>query len=253
MHLQLRLFICGEADRSGRGKHCSCCCCCWGGDHFQMSHVQFFEVWKEKIFFLFSQKVFLFSHPFSKDIPCTVFWGVKRQKLCLKKGCEKAKTLSQKGCEKAKTLSQKVCEKAKTLSLSHKGCEKAKTLSQEGHEKAKTLSKTVIIEHWFVKNTIFHAADQWKYPFLVFSSSTLFHHVAMSFKKRLSTTHLRYPTHIQQDRKENISCNFLIGAGGGWYARVYCTVQRGILIVVFPSSAQRWETMGFLVVAEGGP
>ncbi len=37
------------------------------------------------------------------------------------------------------------------------GCEKAKTLSKKGCEKAKTLSK----------NTIFHAADQGKYPFLV--------------------------------------------------------------------------------------
>ncbi len=38
------LFICGAADRSGRGKRCSCCCCCWGGDHFSVSHVQFFGV-----------------------------------------------------------------------------------------------------------------------------------------------------------------------------------------------------------------
>ncbi len=35
-------FICGEADRSGRGRCCSscCCCCCWGiwGDCFHISH-----------------------------------------------------------------------------------------------------------------------------------------------------------------------------------------------------------------------
>ncbi len=41
------LFTCGEADRSRHGKCCSsssCCCCCWGGDHFSVSHVQFFGV-----------------------------------------------------------------------------------------------------------------------------------------------------------------------------------------------------------------
>ncbi len=105
-------FICGEADRSGRGKRSSsscCCCCCWG--------------------------------PFF-SLPCTVFWGVKRQKSYLKRGVKRQK-LYQKGHEKAKTLSQKGCEKAKTLS--QKGCEKAKTLSQKGREKAKTLSKTVYI------------------------------------------------------------------------------------------------------------
>ena len=47
------VFICGAADRSGRGKRCSsssCYCCCWGGGHFSVSHVQFFVVWKVKNF-----------------------------------------------------------------------------------------------------------------------------------------------------------------------------------------------------------
>ncbi len=44
----LLIFICGAADRSGRGKRCSFCCC--GGDHFLVSHVQFFGVWKGKTF-----------------------------------------------------------------------------------------------------------------------------------------------------------------------------------------------------------
>ncbi len=49
------IFICGAADRSGRGKRCSSCCCyccCWGGPFF--------------------------------SFPCTVFWGVKRQNFVSK-------------------------------------------------------------------------------------------------------------------------------------------------------------------------
>ncbi len=45
------LFICGAADRSGRGTCCSSCCC-WGiwGDCFQISHVQPKWVHPEKTF-----------------------------------------------------------------------------------------------------------------------------------------------------------------------------------------------------------
>ncbi len=89
------LFICGAADRSGRGKRC--CCCCWGG--------------RGTIF----------------QTPMYSFLGCDKAKTLSKKGCDKAKTLSQKGCDKAKTLSQKGCDKAKTLSQN--GCEKTKTLS----------------------------------------------------------------------------------------------------------------------------
>ncbi len=52
----LRVFICGEADRSGRGRCCSscwiCCCCCWGiwGDCFQISHEHSKRVHPEKTF-----------------------------------------------------------------------------------------------------------------------------------------------------------------------------------------------------------
>ncbi len=60
----LTLFICGAADRSGRGKRSSSSSSsCWGGGEF-------------------------FS------LPCTVFWGVKMQKLCLKRGVKRQKTLS---------------------------------------------------------------------------------------------------------------------------------------------------------------
>ncbi len=69
------LFICGAADRSGRGKCCSCCCCWGGGTIFQ--------------------------------VPMYSFLGCEKAKTLSQKGCEKAKKLSQKGCEKAKTLSQK--------------------------------------------------------------------------------------------------------------------------------------------------
>ncbi len=53
----LPFFICGEADRSGRGRCCCsssscccCCCCCWGiwGDCFQNSHVHSKWVHPEK-------------------------------------------------------------------------------------------------------------------------------------------------------------------------------------------------------------
>ncbi len=57
------LAICGVADRSGRGKRSSSSSssssCCWGGTFF--------------------------------SLPCTVFWGVKRQKLCLKRGVKRQK------------------------------------------------------------------------------------------------------------------------------------------------------------------
>ncbi len=46
-------FICGEADRSGRGRCCSSsCCCCWGiwGDCFPISHVHSKWVHPEKTF-----------------------------------------------------------------------------------------------------------------------------------------------------------------------------------------------------------
>ncbi len=56
------LFICGAADRSGRGKRCSSCCCCWGGTIFQS--------------------------------PMYSFLGCEKAKTLSKKGCEKAKTLS---------------------------------------------------------------------------------------------------------------------------------------------------------------
>ncbi len=55
-----KVFICGAADRSGRGKRSSSSssCCCGG--------------------------------PFFK-FPCTLFWGVKRQQLCLKRGGKRQK------------------------------------------------------------------------------------------------------------------------------------------------------------------
>ncbi len=40
------LFICGAADRSGRGKRFSCCC--WGGDHFQSPMYSFLGCEKAK-------------------------------------------------------------------------------------------------------------------------------------------------------------------------------------------------------------
>ncbi len=64
--LSFCLFICGEADRSGRGRCCSspCCCCCWGiwGDCFQISHVQPKWVHPEKTFlkkWVYPEKTFL--------------------------------------------------------------------------------------------------------------------------------------------------------------------------------------------------
>ncbi len=49
----LAFFICGEGDRSGRGKCCSCCCCCcweiWG-DCFPISHVHSKWVYQQKTF-----------------------------------------------------------------------------------------------------------------------------------------------------------------------------------------------------------
>ncbi len=83
--LQFRLFICGAANWSGRGKRCSSssCCCCWGT---------------------------IFQSPMYS------FLGCEKAKTLSKKRCDKAKTLSKKGCYKAETLSQNGCEKAKTLS-----------------------------------------------------------------------------------------------------------------------------------------
>ncbi len=104
-------FICGAADRSGRGKPCSSCCC-WGREQF-----------------------FIFS--------CTVFFGVKRKNF-VSKGVWKGKNFVSKGVWKDKNFFPKGCEKAKTL---------------------------YIMVPWFDKNTMFHAADQWKDPFLVFSFS----------------------------------------------------------------------------------
>ena len=39
------------------------------------------------------------------SFPCTVFWGVKSQKLCLKRGVKSQKLCLKTGWEKAKTLS----------------------------------------------------------------------------------------------------------------------------------------------------
>ncbi len=63
--LKISLFICGTADRSGRGKRCSssCCCCCWGGTIFQSPMYSFLGCENAKTL---SQK------------------GVKMQKLCQK-------------------------------------------------------------------------------------------------------------------------------------------------------------------------
>ncbi len=59
------LFICGAADRSGKGKRCSCCY--WGGTFFQS--------------------------------PMYCFLGCDKAKTLSKKRCDKAKTLSKKGCD----------------------------------------------------------------------------------------------------------------------------------------------------------
>ncbi len=89
-------FICGEADRSGRGRCCSSCwicCCCWGiwGDCFQISHVQTKWVHPEK--------------PFPKN-------GCIQRKLFLKMGASRenfssqwvypAKTFLKNGCIQSK-------------------------------------------------------------------------------------------------------------------------------------------------------
>ncbi len=43
------VFACGAADRSGRGKRSSSFFCCWGaGDHFSVSHYNFFGVKRKK-------------------------------------------------------------------------------------------------------------------------------------------------------------------------------------------------------------
>ncbi len=68
------IFICGAADRSGRGKRCSSCCCCGRGPFFQFHMYTFLGREKAK--------------------------SLSREQ----KGCEKAKTLFQEGCEKAKSV-----------------------------------------------------------------------------------------------------------------------------------------------------
>ncbi len=83
---------------------------------------------------------------------CCCCWTIFQSPMYSFLGCEMTKTLSQKGWEKANTLSQKGCEKAKTV------------------------SKTVyIMVRWFVTNTIFHAADQWKDPFFVCLNFACYH------------------------------------------------------------------------------
>ncbi len=109
------LFICGAADRSGRGKRCSSCCCycCLGGDHFSVSHVQFFGVWKGKTL---SQK------------------GCEKAKHCLKRGVTMQKNVS-KGVWKSKNFVSKRVWKGKHF-VSKWLC-KGKTLSQNGWAKVK--------------------------------------------------------------------------------------------------------------------
>ncbi len=84
------VFICGAADRSGRGKRCSSCWC-WGGIVFVLTMYSFLGCEKEK--------------------PC-LKRGVKRQNLCLKRGVKKQKLCLKKGFEKAKTWSQKLVDQS---------------------------------------------------------------------------------------------------------------------------------------------
>ena len=65
------VFICGAADRSGRGKRCCCSSSCCFGDHFSFSHIQFLGCVKE--------------------YPC-LKRGVKGENLVLN-WCKKAKTV----------------------------------------------------------------------------------------------------------------------------------------------------------------
>ncbi len=76
------LFICGAADRSGRGKRCSSSCCCWGGPIF--------------------------------SLPCTVFWGVKRKNY-VSIGVWKGKNLISKGVWKGNSFVSKGVWKGKNF------------------------------------------------------------------------------------------------------------------------------------------
>ncbi len=61
--------------------------------------------------------LFLQQQEFFFNLPCTVFWGVKRQKLCLKRGVKRQKLCLKRGvkrrklCLKRGVKRQKLCLK----------------------------------------------------------------------------------------------------------------------------------------------
>ncbi len=102
-----RVFICGAADRSGRGTCCSCCCCCcccyWGiwGDCFQISHVQPKWVHPEKTFlknWCIQRKLFLKMGASRENFSSK--W-VHSQKTFAVNLMHQDKTLLQNGCIKS--------------------------------------------------------------------------------------------------------------------------------------------------------
>ncbi len=116
-----------------------------------MSHVQFFEVWKAKTFFFFSQKVFLFSHPFSKDFPWTIIWGVKSKNFFLKKSFS------------FHTPSQKISH-VQLFDLWFIWGVESKNFSTF-FQKVFSFSHPCFVGS--TTRTVANAADQWKDPFLV--------------------------------------------------------------------------------------
>ncbi len=115
------LFICGEADRSGRGRCCSCCCCCcccccWGiwGDCFPFSHVHSKWVHSEKTFLQNGciQRKLFFKMGASRENFVFFKMGVSKENFS-SKWVLPEKTFLQNGCIHEKLLLQNSCIKTK--------------------------------------------------------------------------------------------------------------------------------------------
>ncbi len=113
------LFICGEADRSGRGRCCSSsCCCCWGiwGDCFQISHVHSKRVHPEKTFpqnGCIQRKLFFKRGAFRENFSSK---GVYPEKSFPQKGCIQTKLFFKRGVSR-ENFSSKWVHQDKTLAF----------------------------------------------------------------------------------------------------------------------------------------
>ncbi len=124
---------------------------------------------------------------------------------------------------------------------------KAKTLPQNGWEKVKTFSLlhtnswtvllAVLMVYWFVKNIIFHAADQWNDPFLVFFSASLFFTTPPFFPGKLAIASglgflllLPFQLCLSFSRRGKLIC-WLHSA----FSKVFYFGSKKVLITNFPS------------------